>query len=116
MGDRAGFAVHQVAGADDLAAEGLADGLMAEADSQDRRLAGHAADQRNQNAGLAGRAGARREQDALGPERLDLIDGQLVVAIDLDLRAQLTQVLDKVVGEGIVVVEDEDHYVVKCIS
>ena len=44
-----------------------------------------------------------------GLERLNLLDGQLVVAIDLDLRAQFAQVLDKVVGERIVVVEDENH-------
>ena len=37
--DCAGLAVHQVAGADDLAAEGFADGLVAQADAQDRSLA-----------------------------------------------------------------------------
>jgi hypothetical protein len=47
-------------------------------------------------------------------ERFDLLDGQLVVAIDLNLRAQLSQVLDKVVGKRIVVVEDEDHGELQC--
>ena len=35
--DGAGFAVHEVLGADDLAAEGFADGLVAEADAEDGR-------------------------------------------------------------------------------
>ena len=59
--------------------------------------------------GLARRARSRRQQNALGLQRLDLFHRQLVVAADLDLGAQLAQVLDKVVGERIVVVEDKDH-------
>jgi hypothetical protein len=74
------------------------------------------ADERNQDAGLARRAGAGREQDALGLAAPRPLHGQLVVAIDLDLRAQLSQVLDKVVGERIVVVEDEDHGELQCID
>jgi hypothetical protein len=34
--------------------------------------------------------------------------------MDLDLGAQFPQVLDKVVGEGVVVVEDKDHGEVQC--
>jgi hypothetical protein len=45
--DLAGFAVHQVVGADYMAAEGFADGLMAEADAEDGGFAGHVADERN---------------------------------------------------------------------
>jgi hypothetical protein len=112
--DLAGLAVHQALGADHLAAEGLADGLMAQANSKDGHFAGHVADQRNQNAGLAGRARAGREQNALGLERLDLFDGQFVVAMDLDLGAQFSQVLHKVVGKRIVVVEDENHGEFQC--
>ena len=72
-------------------------------------VAGHVADERNKDAGLAGRAGAGREQDAFGLECLDLVDGELVVTANYDFCTQLAKVLDKVVGEGIVVVEDEDH-------
>ena len=112
--DGAGFAVHEVLGADDLAAEGLADGLVAEADAEDGDFAGHVPDERHEDAGFAGRAGAGREQNAFGLECLDLFDGQLVVAADFDLCTQLAEVLDEVVGEGVVVVEDEDHGEVQC--
>ena len=37
-----------------------------------------------------------------------VVDGGDVVAHGLDLRPQLPQVLDEVVGEGVVVVDDED--------
>jgi len=33
----------------------------------------------------------------------------LIVAADLDLGAQFSEVLDEVVGKGIIVVEDEDQ-------
>ena len=44
------------------------------------------------------RSGARLEQ---------LIDARLVVAHDLELGAELAEVLDEVVGEGVVVVDHE---------
>ena len=42
-------------------------------------------------------------------QRLDLLHCQFVVAAHNNLRAQLAQVLDKVVRKRIVVVENEDH-------
>ena len=42
-------------------------------------------------------------------QRFDLVGRELVVAAHHDLRAQLAHVLDEVVGERVVVVEDEDH-------
>jgi len=116
MIDRAGLAVHQVRGADHLAAEGLADGLMAEADAEDGDFAGHVTDERHQNAGLARRAGTGREQDAVGAECFDLLNGQLVVAMDFHLGTQFSKVLDEVVGKGIVVVENEYHDVFQCTA
>ena len=42
-------------------------------------------------------------------EGFDLRGGELVVTADDYLLAQLPKVLDEVIGEGVVVVEDEDH-------
>jgi len=109
MFDAAGFAVHQVAGAHDLAAEGFADGLMAKTYAKNRNFAGHVANERNQNASLGRCARAGREQDAVGLERGNLLDGEFIVAMDLDLGAQFSKILDEVVGKRIVVVENEDH-------
>jgi hypothetical protein len=42
-------------------------------------------------------------------EAFDFFGGELVVAANDDLGAELAHVLDEVEGEGVVVVEDEDH-------
>ena len=109
MLDAAGLAMHQLRGADDVASKGRSDGLMAEADAENRGLAGEALDERNEDAGILWCARAGRKDEAFGREGLDLVDGELVVATDDHLRAELAHVLHKVVGEGIVVVEYEDH-------
>ncbi len=64
--DAAGLAVHEVRGANDLAAEGVADGLMTQADAQKRNLAGEAPDDVDADAGILGHARAGRDDDALG--------------------------------------------------
>ena len=56
-----------------------------------------------------GGAGAGGDEDVARMQCLDLRRGELVVAADGELRAELPEVLDQVVGEGIIVVEDEDH-------
>src|SRR2546422_9185284 len=57
----------------------------------------------------SGRAGPGRDHDALGRHRHDPLDVRRVVAHDLEVGAELAQVLDEVVGERVVVVDDEDH-------
>jgi hypothetical protein len=110
-----GFAVHQVLRANHLAAEGCADRLVSEADSEQRHtspalvLARKMADQFDADAGFLRGAGSGRKHDAFGVHRLDLSDGYFVVATNLYLGAQFSEVLDEVVSERIVVIEDEDH-------
>ena len=62
---RADLAVHRRRRADDLAAERLADRLVAEADAEDRDLARSGGDQVEADAGLVRRAGAGRQHDRL---------------------------------------------------
>src|SRR6202171_876802 len=106
-----GFAVHQVLRAHHLPAEGSADGLVSEADSEQRHIspARAMADQFNAQAGFLRGAGDGRKHDAFGVHRRDLSDGDFVVAANLHLGAQFAKVLDEVVSERIVVIEDEDH-------
>ena len=59
--------------------------------------------------GVLGPAGARGDDEAAGVQVLQFGHGRGVVAGDADLRPQLRQVLNEVVGEGIVVV-DHDHH------
>src|SRR5438309_8604214 len=65
----------------------------------------------DRNASLGGRTRARRDNDSLGLSFENLIDGDLIVAEDLNVepRIDLAQPLDKVVRERVVVIDDEDH-------
>src|SRR5579864_7210393 len=107
--DRAGLAVHDMTGTNDIAAEGFADRLVTEADAEHWDFSREVADQVDADARLMRRAWAGRDDDALGTHALNFVHGNLVVAAHLDLCAQFAEVLDQVVGEGIVVVEYEDQ-------
>jgi hypothetical protein len=107
--DFAGFAVHQFGSTHDFAAERRADGLMSQTHSQHRHIARKMADQFNADSGLLRRARPGREQNPLGVHRLYVGNGELIVPAHQHVGAQFAQILDQVVGEGIVVVEDEDH-------
>ena len=107
--DRAGFAVHEMSGPDDVSAERFADRLVAEAYSKHRNFTRKVADQIDADACLMRRAGAGRDNDLFRMHGLDLAHRDLVVAANLDVAAQFADVLDEVVGERIVVVEDENQ-------
>jgi hypothetical protein len=74
------------------------------------------ADQFDADAGFLRSTGSGGNDDALGAHRLDLSDGHLVVAANLNLGAQFAKVLDEVISERIVVIEDEDHRVIVAVK
>src|SRR5882724_1110117 len=97
--DLACLAMHQVLRAHDLSAEGGADCLMSQAHAEQGDFAGEMADQINTDASVLRGAGAGRKNDPLRAHGFDFADTHLVVAADLDFSAQLSKVLDEVVGE-----------------
>ncbi len=106
----AGFAVHDFFRADDFAAERVADGLMAEANAENGNFSGETLDDGHAQAGFARRAGAGRNNDALGTHARDFVESDFVVAADGEFLPQLAEVLRQVVGEGVVVVEQQEHF------
>src|SRR4051812_13721851 len=93
---------------DHAPAEGLDHRLVAEADAEDRRPGfAEGLDRRAGDTGLGRRAGAGRDDQPVRLARQQLCDRRLVVAHDFHLRPQLAQVLDEVVGEGVVVVDHQ---------
>ncbi len=82
------LAVHRFRRADDLAAERLADRLVAEADAEQWDLPGGGGDQVEADAGLVRRAGARRQHDRFRLHGQGVLDRQLVIAPDLALGAR----------------------------
>src|SRR5438046_9905101 len=109
VADRRGLAVHLRLRARDGGAERLPDRLVAEADAEDRRGRAEAPDHLEGDPRLVGVAGTRRDDNALGCPREDAREVNGVVAQHLEPGAELAQVLDEVVGEGVVVVDDQDH-------
>ena len=107
--DHGRLAVSDFAGPVNGRAVRVADALVPQAHAQDRQLGTEMPDHVVGDTGLARRAGARRHHDALGLHRLYVLYGCLIVADDLNLRAQFTQVLVEVVGETVVVVDEEKH-------
>jgi hypothetical protein len=99
-----GFAVHESAGADDVATENMADALMPEAYAEEGRIWAEAFDNLVADSGFVGGARTRRNTDALGFERGNLIECDFVVALDQWIRAQFAEVLDQVVSETVVVI------------
>src|SRR5262249_28653580 len=103
------LAVHLSLGSGDRTAEGLADRLMSEAYAEDRRVLAEAPDDLERHSGVVRGAGAGRDHDPLGRERSDAVGVYGIVADHVQLGAELAEILHEVVGEGVVVVDDEDH-------
>ena len=106
------LAVHHLRGAHDLAAEQLADALVAEthAEHRDAGRSEHP-DRVVRHPGVLGMgpgiAGTGRDEHRVGLERDQRVDRQGVVTVDDGLGAELTEVLHEVVDERVVVVDHE---------
>jgi len=109
--DRRNFPVHDPGVADDLAAEGMADALMPEADAEDRYRRREFLKYIVGNPGFLRRARPRRDDDVRRRDRPDLGEAEPVVAVHLHRQTwvDLPEPLDEVVGEGVVVIDEEDH-------
>ena len=113
--DLIGLAVHEPSGADDLRPEGLADRLVAQADAQQRNPPGKALDARHGNARLVGSARAGRDDQMRRLSGFDFVERDLVVAVDLQIerRIDFAQPLHEVVGERIVIVDQQNHGILR---
>jgi hypothetical protein len=121
MRDARCFPMQRDGGADDFAAKGLCDGLMPEAyaqkgDGMFRRRN----NKREANSRVIGVARAGGDKK---PRRIfaqDIGNAALIVAIDLDRRAAIAQILDDIICKAIVIVDQGYHgfvmtfYVMKC--
>jgi hypothetical protein len=95
--------------AHDVAAESLADGLMAKADAKDRDGGRGLVDQLEANAGIVRRAGSGREHDGLGVSGNDLVRRDLVVAMHGNIGPEPAQIMEQVEGKAVVIVDQQDH-------
>jgi hypothetical protein len=82
---------------------------MAEADSENRRTPGEALYDLDAAPCLGRGARPRRHHDPLRREPFDLIRVHFVVATDYGFGSQLAEELHEIPGEGIVIVDDQQH-------
>jgi len=87
MVDSGDFSVHRLRRAAYFGAKGFADDLMAEADSKDGQLSGEVYDDFLADPGVVGRAGAGRDNNGVIVSGRNFIQGDLVVAHDLQRMA-----------------------------
>src|SRR5689334_1894985 len=109
MLDLAGFTVHKLFGPYNISAERRPNRLVSQTNTQNRLLAGKMLDQINADPGHLRRTWAGRDKNMAGLHGLHVQWSDLIVAPDLNLLAELSQILDQVVSKGIVVVENEHH-------
>lgn len=94
-----GLTVHQPLVAHDLAAEMLDDALVAEADTENRDLAGECGDHRQRVTGILWSARSRRDDEMRRLDRPGLLERECVVPVHDHLGALFTERLDQVVSE-----------------
>lgn len=104
-----GFAVHQGLGADDVAAEGFANALVAKAYAEYGQFARKVLHGGNGNTRFFGRTGAWPDDKVFGVKAGDFVETDFVIAAHLDVLAKFGKVLDDVVGETVVVVDEKEH-------
>src|SRR6478672_1174868 len=107
--DAGRLAVHKALGSHNLASKCHSQRLVAETDTEYRQASREMLDHLDGDASFIGGARSRGDDDAVGLQRLDLLHRYLVVPVDPDIFAQLPEVLDEVVGKGIVIIDHQQH-------
>ncbi len=82
---------------------------MAEAHTEDGKFTGKPLDEFHGDSSFLRRARTGRNHDAFRLSPGNFIHSNFVVAVHFDLATQLAEILREVVGEGIVVVEKQNH-------
>jgi geranylgeranyl diphosphate synthase type I len=101
------LAVHEHRRTHHVAPVQLTDALVSEADAEDRTQPRERLDGRGGESRVVRRPRSRGDDQTVGRVGKDVRDRVRVVADDLDVSAELRQLLHQVVGEGVVVVDDE---------
>lgn len=93
-----------------LSAEGLSDGLVSQTNAEQRGVSfGGGFDKIKADSGVIRIAGAGGDDQSCGIQTKDFIDGDAIVAVDLHFGPQISEILDEVVGEAVVIVDEDDH-------
>ena len=96
--------------AHDFAAKNLANGLVPKANAHKRRFRlRRGFGQRQADTSLRWVARARRQHDHLGLEGHGLLNVQCIIAVNHNVRPQFAEVVHKIVGKAVVVIDQKEH-------
>jgi len=107
--DRGCFPMHQALRTDNLTSKNITHALMTETDPEDRKFSGEGPDYLVTDTGFLGSAGPRRNADPLRVHFLNFPNTDLIISLHQGIRSEFPEILDEIVGEGIVVIDDQDH-------
>lgn len=110
--NHARLAMHKATVPFHLGAECAGDALMPQAYAEDGDLAGKMLYYVVRNAGFLRSAGTRRYYDSVRMQLFGIPDAYLIVAPHLDIRSKLSEPLYQVIGEGIIIVDYQNHILV----
>ena len=107
--DVIGFAVDELFRIGDGGTEGLTDGLMAKADTEDGELSGKVRDRGDGDAGIFGTAWTGGEEESFGMHGFDFFQRIGVIADDSYIRIEAACELVEIVGKAVVVIDEKYH-------
>ena len=105
------LSVHQPVGPIHFPTEDLTDALVTQAHSQQGHFRPEPLDDLFRNARFARSAWSGRDDDSIGTQGRDFVERNLIISDDAHVKRgiDLTQSLHEVVGERVVVVDQQDH-------
>ena len=104
------FAVHQFICPNNFTTKCLSNGLVAQAYAKEWYLSCPSFDCLQADTRTVGIAGTGRNDQSVKAVQLQIIDTYCIITDHFLLRSQLSKILDNVVGEGIVVIDDEEAH------
>lgn len=111
MGNHGCFSMHQAIGSHHFSAVDFCEALMSQAYAKDRNSRTEMADEFPRQSSFRRRARARRNDDTIGLQCFNLVDGNLIISFDSNFggRINFADPLDKIERKRIVIVEQKDH-------
>jgi len=110
MMDARDFAMNGLGRTDNAAAIDLTNGLVAQADAQDGHDSTSRSNKIEADAGLVWRARPRRQHNRFRTHCKGFGDSQFVVSLDDYLCSQLSEIVEQVVGEAVVIIDQKQQF------
>ena len=106
--------MHQATRTNHFPSINISHALMSKTDAKNGKTTGKTADHFIADSCLLGSTWPRRNTDPIRIHGIDFGNRDLIIATNERFCSQFSKILDDIVGEGIVVIDDEDHGRICC--